>query len=283
MIKYAFIPLISTITLLAVVTQKPDLGSPEKAVRSFLTAINAGDLRGAAGLVQGTSAKAVTAAFEHEWRDLTGGVKFTLSDFRAQIGGTSASASFELTYQNPGTGKTTTVPDRVHMRRTKNEWRIVPGAADSLSSGSMLTVSFTAMALADPEAWPRARGAAEALRCMANMRKLCEAALAMRRANEGRFPARASDFRSNVSKHLKPGDVPRCPVDRSSGESYLMNANLQGKRFHEIPLPEETVMLYEGKAQRILFRHDRRAVIGVADGTVRLVNEQQSRTVKWIP
>ena len=283
MIKFAWIPLACAIALHAGAAQKPDLSTPEKTVGSFLTAINASDLRGAAGLVQGTSAKAVTAAFEREWRDLTGGVKFTLSDFRAQLGGTSASASFELTYQNPATGKTTTVPDRVHLRRTKNEWRIVPGAADSLSSGSFLTVSFLAMALADPDAWPRARGTAETLRCMANMRKLCEAALALRRANEGRFPARASEFRSNVSKYLKPADVPRCPVDRSSGESYLMNANLQGRRYNEVPLPEETVMLYEGKAQRILFRHDRRAVIGMADGSVRLVNEQQSRTVKWIP
>ena len=283
MIKNAWIPLVCALSLQAGATQKADLSTPEKAVRAFLAAVNTGDLRGAANLVQGTSAKAVTAAFEHEWRDLTGGVKFTISDFRAQLGGTSSSASFELTYLNPGTGKTTTVPDRVHLRRTKNEWRIVPGAADSLSSGSMLTVSFLAMALADPDAWPRARGTAEALRCMANMRKLCEAALAMRRANEGRFPARASDFRSNVSKHLKPADVPRCPVDRSSGESYLMNANLQGKRFHEVPLPEVTVMLYEGKAQRILYRHNGRAAIGMADGSVRLVNEQQSRTVKWIP
>jgi prepilin-type processing-associated H-X9-DG protein len=62
-----------------------------------------------------------------------------------------------------------------------------------------------------------------------------------------------------------------------------MNANLQGKRYHQISLPEDTVMVYEGKAQRILFRHDRRAAVGMADGSVRLVNESQSRTLRWIP
>src|SRR5207237_2459574 len=165
-----------------------------------------------------------------------------IRDFRSQIGGSSASASFELTYVNPTNGKSTAVPDRVNLRKMNKEWRIVPGAADSMSSGSILSLSFLSMALSDSDTWPKARGTADTLRCMANMRKLCEATLSFRRDNEGRFPAKASDLRSSVSKYLKPTDMPRCPVDKLSGESYALNANLQGKRFHEIGLPEITVM-----------------------------------------
>ena len=246
-------------------------------------AINEGVFTSAAAMLQGGSPSAVIQTFAREWRDLVGPVRFTIRDFRAQTGGSSAQASFELTYLNPVNGKTTTVPDRLDLRRANGEWRIVPGSANSLSSGSLLTLNFLAIALSNPDAWPKARNIAETMRCMVNMRKLCDATLALRRDNAGQFPIRLTDYRASVSKYLKPPDVPRCPLDRSSGQSYLMNQRLQGKRFHEVTIPEDTVMLYEGKAQTLLFRHDRRAVVGMADGSVRLVNEQQSRTLRWIP
>ena len=263
--------------------QKLDLSTPEKAVRAFTAEINAGNLSGAAAAVQGSSSKSVSAEFEREWRALVGGVKFALQDVLVQTGGSSASVSFELKYINPANGKSTAAPDRLHLRKERNDWKIRPGAADSLSSGSLFTLSFVAMALADPEAWPKARTAAESLLCMKNMRQVAEAALMFRRDNQGRFPAKAGDFRSSVARYLKPSDIPRCPQDKSSGESYQMNPRILGKRFNEIPIPEDTVMIFEGKAGRILFRHDRRAVVGFADGSVRIVNEAQSRTLRWIP
>jgi prepilin-type processing-associated H-X9-DG protein len=75
-----------------------------------------------------------------------------------------------------------------------------------------------------------------------------------------------------------------CPADKSDAGSYSFNRNLEGMTQQDVDRlanPRRTVLLYEGKNGRLDFRHNGRATVSFTDGSARLVDRQQAKSLRW--
>lgn len=91
------------------------------------------------------------------------------------------------------------------------------------------------------------------------------------------------NYKQAVMPYIKTESLFHDPADTSGSDSYSFNKKLQGVSLDKISDPQGTVALYEGQNQTLAFRHDGRAVVGFADGSVRAVRAEQAKFLRWRP
>jgi hypothetical protein len=89
-------------------------------------------------------------------------------------------------------------------------------------------------------------------------------------------PAKAKSASRRDDKYWK------CPLD-SGRTSYSFNAKLAYKSLDAVKQPEKTILVYEGAKGKLVFRHQGRAAVGLADGRSRMVTAAEAKLLKWTP
>jgi hypothetical protein len=265
---------------------KPDLSSPEAAVRSFVLASNRLEAE-AALCVQGARIDPVLLEWAKEARKQPE-IRFQLTvlQVKAEVTGDTAVAEVSTEVVAGGPLK---MQDTLKLRREGVEWKIVPptpGEAAAFleqpQSGPrllpLLVATFT-----QPRTMAEARIAAQGRVCQNNVKGICIGVQLTVGNSEFVFAFRPDQLMAAA----KPAELEErtfhCPLDPDGPISYSFNAQLQGKSLLKIPDPDDVVMLYEGKNGVLDFRHGGKAVICLLNGRTRLVDTTEAARLRWKP
>lgn len=162
-----------------------------------------------------------------------------------------------------------------------------PLAAFIASAVVLLAVGHTAFAQDAPAANPvDAKLEAEkavSMKVLQNVKMLCTGCM-MRAADEGeRFKIQTGTFKSDISPYLLDKNGFTSPLDKPNYPSYRFNKYLQNVPQNKVKKPAETVMVYEGEWGHPLFRYHGMAVIGFADGHVKMFTPATAKGLLWKP
>ena len=72
-----------------------------------------------------------------------------------------------------------------------------------------------------------------------------------------------------------------CPLDRKGTISYTFNSGLAGISLKDVAWTDKTVLIYEGKADKLDYHHDDRAAIGFVDGHCKLIRPGEATALFW--
>jgi prepilin-type processing-associated H-X9-DG protein len=146
-----------------------------------------------------------------------------------------------------------------------------------------LSLCFAAVAVAVAGCNLRRQATAEEQlsTCAQNMKKIAFGVLRCTGDNRDKCNLDANRWRPAVAQYISGANVFRCPADGSQGESYSFNSELFGATTSAMGNGWNTVMVYEGKDQKLDFRHDGKAVVVFADGHVRAIEKPWDQKLKW--
>jgi len=126
--------------------------------------------------------------------------------------------------------------------------------------------------------------------CVSNVKQVGLAIRLYADENEGKCP-QAADWCDAITPNLAGKHVFQCPQRSGNQGAFAFNAKLAGKTLSAIP--PDTVMIFEssggwnftGGAENVIQRppHGRTLVFGFADGSVREVNKEELKELRWEP
>lgn len=272
---------------------KPDLSTPEAAVRSFVSSFFSGEVRRAGMCVMGVAQDPRLAAAEQQMKvvPVKPADRPVVADVKATVNGESATA--HVTYATPLPRGTAEAED-VTLRRFNGEWKIVPLDAAALKKAGaemdanrnmkLRPIAVIAGSLANlPVVLAAANDAARRTVCLSNLKQVEVAALMFVQDSDEKLAIRADSFKKALMPYSKNEGIFHCPSDHSGQVSYAFNARLQGVKQAAIRRPAETVMFYEGHGGRLDFRHDGKACVGFADGHVKMLDAAAAKSLRWAP
>ena len=264
----------------------PDLSSPKSAVRSYIGAISEHDTNALIACVKGGKSGEALEDFGR----LSKSGKLEVKEIVAETEGDSAKVAVEYT----GTGLSQV--EILHVVKNGDSWKILPDApfaSTSFNDEQQARLSMTmhplrlfASLVAQDEAVVRAtkmaRQAAQAAVSLSNSKQLATGMLMYIQDYDEMCPYPAKSYHDLVYPYVKNEGVFKAPL-AVEGEtiSYSMNRNLEGVSMAAIAEPASTVLLYEGKGQKPLYRYDGKTVIAFADGHAKLLTEEQVKTLAW--
>lgn len=163
--------------------------------------------------------------------------------------------------------------------------------AGTIVSGFFLLLLpiFAAMLL---PALARAKGRAQSIVCMNNMKQLALGEMMYASESKNRFSS-AEEWCDSVTKYVGNPRVFLCPAgDPSQRCHYAINSRLAGVEMREVKAPSQTVLLFEinggwnvsgGPELAVASpRHDRKIGIVFADGHCEL-RDPRLRSIRWDP
>lgn len=265
-----------------------DLISPEKTIQTFVKALNKADLMGAAACVVG--AKPKTEGLSEMWKVTSETFSASYSTNKPVITLQTNSATAQLQVKLLAGKESISRAERLQLRHSREGWKILPEASPNyMKPGGFLQEK--ANLLAHPEellkVFFRAKGTAIRFSCTNNLRDVAKATLKFATDHQGRFAFSARSFATAIRPGLKSMELLHCR-EVKTGNSYSFNSHLEGRSLRQISTPSNIVMIYEGSAERLAFRHkdfrnQKVAIVAFADGSVKEVNSQQAVTLRWKP
>ena len=235
---------------------KIDLSSPELTVRSFVWAYNLGDLKSALQCVQNAPPNEHVRAYEAALKQHIQSLNVRIGDLHSYQNDERATVTLLLTNQpeieNHSAGSTC---ERLHLRRENDIWRIIPSIAPLQPDNEWTqedSLARLAKFMGTPDGSTIERQYSLAKSCQSNLRQVGLAFWQFVRDSEGaKFPAR-SDFKNQLKPYIVDDRIYLCPnVELQSG--FSLNAALFDKPL--AGLNSQTIIIYEGKDQKIEFRH----------------------------
>ena len=127
----------------------------------------------------------------------------------------------------------------------------------------------------------KAREKARMVSCESNVKQIDLGLMQYIQDHNDKYPG--GDYKAAIQPYTMSEQLFHCPSNSVGGESYSFNANLQGVSIAKISSPQSTVVVYEGREQTLDFRHDGKAVVGFADGSVRAIPKDEAPALRWKP
>ncbi len=275
---------------LLLVTAQPlraqDRSTPESTVRSLLTGFCRGDIGEAINCIENAKYNSLLDPMGRSMK--LSPYTYSLSNVQSHIDSDRAEVTMQVTLQQ-GQG---VIPQEfastVKLHHLNAGWYVVANHEGSFQPGKPDPVNAAVRALCDPkavEAYMKAARDKEraAEGCANNLTALATASLILLQQHDHRYALNADSFQKFLDPYLPNRAVFRCPLDRKGGESYAFNAHLVGVLYAAIDDPSVVVAIYEGKDGRLRFKHDGKAGVAFADGHVKMVTEQEAKSLKWEP
>ena len=116
--------------------------------------------------------------------------------------------------------------------------------------------------------------------CLSNAKQVATTILMYVKANKGVTP-KDTAYRDALLPYAKNPEIFQCPLDAKGTVSYTLNSSVAGIALNSVLLPTNTVLIYEGTAGKLNFRHNGRAVVGFVDGHCSLVDASKATTLIW--
>jgi prepilin-type processing-associated H-X9-DG protein len=273
--------LLACLCLLALVgvgCRGKDASTPEATVKAFATAVGSGDFKTAAKWVKGGKPDANFSELTNRFK----GQSFQLeaADFKTDVQGDKATATFELKMAGASGPHSSIGPETAQLERVEGVWLIVP----SNDAGNISPLGHFVAMVIDPEGFfAKAQAGAKSVQCLTNVKQICLGFLMLAGDSGDVLKFKAGDWKKAISRFMPGKNVFRCPSDQSGADSYSVNIGVVGKAIKAIAKPAETVLVYEGKDEKLDFRHDGKAAVGFVDGHTAAVDAEQAKRLVWKP
>ena len=275
--------------LAAALAPAQDLSTPEATIKTFVTAVKAMNFKQIAQCVLGGAVTFDWAPYEKE---------FKKQKYKVVVTGTAVARQGEGAVATMHTSVVTGVSDQapqsgddtIKLTRSGNNWLIIP-IMRPLPGQQPTPLASMAYLVAHPEELPPIdqlsqtpdqTPASVETTCVSNVKQLTLGLIVLAGDHKDVLKITAATFKKAVMPYVRSANIFRCPDD-AKGDSYSFNSALAGVAQPSIAKPAETVMVYEGVAGKLVFRHGGRAVVGFADGHVRLVTREQAKALRWKP
>ena len=267
----------------------PDLSSPTATVRSFATALNTQD---PAALIACVSGGQDTPEMEANLKNLLSGAKFVIVNPVAKIKGDQACVTMDI-QTDPKTAQKILLHDALEVKKEGAIWKIIPDQAmikmmkenHAPKLAKMSAVNFLAVVAGGSEEIKQVfRGAvnkAKEASCLNNGKQMALASVMYVQDYDERFPRKSDSYKKVIYPYIKNEAVFTCPLDPKGTLSYSYNTSLQGVSLAAITKPAITIVYYEGKARKPLYRHNGKAMISFADGHAKLCSPQEVKKFIW--
>lgn len=269
--KAVFIPLFIAAAVIA-----SSQATPEQALRGMVEAWNSKNLPKAAGFVVGGNPRADFSEFlqlmGNRWPKLTvSGVKV---DGAAP---TRKTLRYQIKIEDQGAPAPQQESAQAVM--VNGKWLIQPSDTHQQKA----VIPELAYILRSPKIASDAKANAKATACLSNLKQLALAALMFASDYDDRFAFGSKSAQDSLLPYHKYPGLWTCPEDPKGTQSYTFNANLTNVLLSKIKDPAKTVMVYEGSANKLRFRHDGKAGVAFADGHAKRVTAAESKTLVWKP
>lgn len=233
--------------------------TPEKTVRAFVDAFNARDFA--------AMAKRVVGQRKGEFPKVPSlpTLKVTLGE--AKLDGDVA--SLEADVEMNGESEPEKAHETIHLRRTGDDWQIVPVDPNQGGMRENQFVGILAFLVINPDVMARARQAALRTACLSNVKQLSLGTAIYASDHGDRLPKDASRWKAAIMPYVKIETIFHCPADPSGAVSYFLDPRVAGKTTTSIRSPAETAMIVEGTPKKTAFRHAGRCSLGYVDGHAR--------------
>jgi prepilin-type processing-associated H-X9-DG protein len=264
---------------------KPDLSTPEKAVHSFVVALDEWRLAAAAACVVGEDDVPMLDSMEPELgRVMKDPLALSIKDVKSVITGSEATVTCTVQLTTPGVNRS--FQDTVPLRRVGGQWLIVPFTPEEAVGiknvhGRFLRLASTPMGY--PEELVKSRDALRADICASNVRHLATGVMILTQDHDTRIALRADRLREGLTPHVKDLGAFQCPSRPKEPISYTLNPDLQDVSTSSLRHPALTVLLYEGSNGVLEYRHYGKTVVAFADGSVKQLTPDQTKNLRWKP
>ncbi len=249
--------------------------SPHATISAFINAVSDSDLRTAARLVKGGqpdtdfSRSAARIKRNRPWAELTD-ISYGEPGDRMTVRTTVLSCAYS------GAPRRTDTFDMVLVRES-GRWLIVP--PERLAGGEPLILAY-AHAVSHPEMLERSEASAAAADCLVNAKRIATALLMASSKTDGILKVDAESWAKSVAGR---GVNLHCPCQTGDAISYSLNTSLIGKNLEALRDPTRLVLLYEGKAGKLDFRHNGKATVAFANGGVKQIDAEAAKALSWEP
>ena len=113
--------------------------------------------------------------------------------------------------------------------------------------------------------------------CIRAIEGFTDAALRYARAH-GRVFTVPKNVEKDLLPHAPGAYVFVCP---GSSKPYSFNNKLAGKSIDSIKQKDRTIVAYEGAKGKLVFKHDGKALVGLVDGTTKMVTAKEAKALLW--
>ena len=122
---------------------------------------------------------------------------------------------------------------------------------------------------------------ARATYCLSNTRQIAAGILMYAQDYGGILPPNSSPYTALISPYVHAHTFITCPFDPNGSISYTFNSNVANTPLSAYISPEKTVLIYEGMAEKLNFRHEGRAAVGFINGSCKLIGPEQAASLIW--
>ncbi|HVT11064.1 MAG TPA: hypothetical protein VHE55_02260 [Fimbriimonadaceae bacterium] len=251
--------------------------TPDQTVQKFAELLTKRDLDGAAKLVKNGHVAQVLrdeAKQTKEWPTLT------LSNFSDKVEGGITKVTF--TIHADGIEGITDHQETLSLAKSGTDWLIVP-PGDRNAGGPQSLLPGVAYLLGNPSAFPSAKVTAKSTSCLSNIKQLALATIMFASDYDDVLKTTAAKWSTSIYPYTKNKTILTCPEDKPGTVSYSFNGRLANVSMSKIKNPATTVLAYEGKGEKLNFRHEGRAAVAFADGHAKLITKEQAKTLVWKP
>ena len=255
--------------------------TPESSLIAIATAFSHKDFPGIAAFVVGGNPKADFSPIlgmvgSQAWPTIK------VSLVKPTITGDTAKVAYHIEVGVPG-APPQSIDEASDMKLVGGVWQIVPEdpTKPSPRHSGMMSLAYAIIHPTGPSGPGGSASSARSTMCISNAKQLALGCIMFAGDNDNVFKFPANSVHKSLAPYLKNERLWLCPADTTAGPSYTFNSNLVGISMDKIDKPTETVMVYEGKAGKLEFRHDGRAAVAFADGHVRLIDATAAKAVIW--
>jgi prepilin-type processing-associated H-X9-DG protein len=259
-----------------------DRSKPEATVRSFVSALEQGDMKQASACVSGARLGNDKMS-QLERMIKSDPIKVDLSDVTSQVNGSQAVVKAHFVLHPLHSANSQAGNTEVKLTSDTGTWLIVPDPSVMQNPRGFDFVNGVAYMLTNPEIMEQSREAARRTTCLSNMKQLCLAVIMLANDNNEAFKLKPQSWHKRLMPYLRVTGIFHCPTDSKPGDSYAFNAKLAGIRLAKVRAPAETILLYEGSGGKLTFRHDGRAIVGFVDGHAKAINRTDAAKLRWNP
>jgi prepilin-type processing-associated H-X9-DG protein len=258
---------------------------PGEVIRSFVAALNRNDMKTASTLVIGGQKGAALELAQAEMKKALGAFTYEVREINLHATNAPqqiATMKIRLRLKDSLNNKITH-DERLNLRQEGTLWKIVPLSAQEMNdsvyqNGESDILENFASYLASPRIIIEIR----AQKCMAHLKQLALGAFQLANDNGEKWAFNNRDFAKMLLPYTHNEEILLCPLE-PQGNSYSFNSQLSNVAQAKVAQPALTVLFYEGKDEKLNFRHDNRAGVCFADGHVELVTPERAKTLKWNP
>lgn len=257
-----------------------DLATPESAVRSFLAGFCGGDLDKCVACIENAKYNSAFDAFGKDLKKHP--LSYTVGDVQTQLDADKATVRMTGTVSDP-TGTLQKFSSVVKLHKGDGGWHIIPDKEAAAQRNPEDPVNAIACSLIEPHTLTRANDMARMASCLSNLKQIALGVLMLVQDSDEKYAVKADSYKRTIMPYIKNDKVFHCPSDDGDIVSYSFNPHIAGVSLAKINLPASTVMVYEGKAGKLNFKHAGKAGVAFADGHVRMISETDAKSLRWMP